>query len=860
MATLFQSLTASNTLFEEANAYFDKGRFAEARKRYQKAFMLRPSGRTAYGMAIAHEALGENDKAMHYYADALRLEPRNLEARVNLGNLLRGDGRNDAALHHHLMAFAREPAHGLTLYNAAATQQARRRDAEARWLLEASVAATPDFKLARAALAASAPVRRAPASQLDEADRAEVEAALRDSGNGDHAAACARYAGLAARLPDNAVIAVDYGNARLALRETDAAIDLQRKAIRIDPWLGPAHHNLGAALQEAGRHAEAIDAYYSSISFNPTLAASWLNLGRAYGEAGDLLKAWDAFHVAGDLPDASPETLIELAAVSRLLRRSDEAIDAMKRLDVLWPEHFTVANNLGAFLLDENRLDEALASFEKAARLNPAAAISFMNSGAVYELRGQYDRALAAYRKALELEPHHASLLTRAVHMAQHQCEWDGIEDMFRRVGDAVGKGDLAGVHPFGLLAIPGITLAGHLACSRHFAKENYANLRKIELPRRPLAVQPGAKIKIGYLSCDLYDHATAWLIAEIIEFHDRGRFEVIAFSYGPNYEGPTRTRLKKSFDHFVDLDKTSDEQAATIIRSYGIDVLVDLKGYTQGTRSGILAMRPAPLQVNYLGYPGSLGADYVDWIVADSIVIPPGLAHGYDEKVLRLPACYQPNDRKRPLPAVPARRAVGLPETGIVFCVFNNVYKITPDVFDIWCRLLRDNSGSVLWILMGTAGANANLVKEAAKRGVGAERLVFAPRMKLEGHMERFRAADVFLDAFPCTAHTTASDALWCGVPVVTCMGDGFASRVAGSILAAAGLPDLVARDFDEYHAIAQRIVSEKGRLKALKQHLEAERFNVPLFDSASYAAAYEKLLVEMVDAGRGTLRLREA
>jgi len=349
-------------------------------------------------------------------------------------------------------------------------------------------------------------------------------------------------------------------------------------------------------------------------------------------------------------------------------------------------------------------------------------------------------------------------------------------------------------------------------------------------------------RIRLGYFSADLYHHATANLMAGLFEQHDRSCFEVIAFSFGPSKADAMRRRLEGAFDQFHDVGYLSDSGIAELATRIGIDIAIDLKGFTQHARSGIFAQRVAPLQVNYLGYPGTMAADYIDYLIADQDVIPSGHTAHYREKIVWLPHCYQVNDDRRALADDTFnRRGAGLPEQGFVFCCFNNNWKITPAVFSLWMQLLQRVPGSVLWLLEDTPLAAANLRRAAAAHGIAAGRLVFAPRMSLDQHLARHRVADLFLDTLPYNAHTTASDALWAGLPVITRQGETFASRVAASLLKAVGLPELITASADAYLALALELANDAPRLAALHQKLADNRLVQPLFDTRLFARHIE-------------------
>jgi len=404
-------------------------------------------------------------------------------------------------------------------------------------------------------------------------------------------------------------------------------------------------------------------------------------------------------------------------------------------------------------------------------------------------------------------------------------------------------------VPPFFLLAIEA-SPAEQLTCARRWV-EPFARAVP-PLPARSFRERQGERIRLGYLSADFHQHATAHLAAELFERHDRTRFEVFAYSYGPDDGSLMRRRLERAFDRFIDVRRLSHAQAAQRIHADAIDILIDLKGHTLNARTAMLAARPAPVQVNYLGYPGTMGADFIDYIIVDRIVAPPADQTYFSEKLVTLPGCYQPTDTRREIAAPPARRECGLPPDGCVFCCFNNTYKITPTFFAIWMRLLTHVPGSVLWLLESNELVRRNLRREAEQRGLDPSRLVFAPIRPIGEHLARHRHADLFLDTLPCNAHTTANDALWSGLPVLTCAGSTFAGRVAASAVAAAGVPGLIAPSLDAYEQTARDLARTPVRLRELRDTLERNRATAPLFDVAAYARHLETAYARMWERWR--------
>lgn len=426
-------------------------------------------------------------------------------------------------------------------------------------------------------------------------------------------------------------------------------------------------------------------------------------------------------------------------------------------------------------------------------------------------------------------------------------CEWDDFGERQGFARAAMADPDGAPMPPFLLLSEPGLTAADQRACSEIWMRKRIAAAAP---DRDRLAFSFGAappeKIRLGYLSNDFQDHATALLLVEMLEAQDRSRFELHAYSYGADDGKAMRPRLQRAFDRFTDIGPLSDEAAARAIHADGVHILIDLKGFTQRTRTSILALRPAPLQVNYLGYPGTLGADLCDYIVTDAFVTPRASAADYAESFAFLPHSYQPRGHAGAIRRAPRRVDAGLPETGFVFCCFNQAFKFTPAVFDVWCRLLLEVPGSVLWLLAARE-AEGNLRNEARLRGVDGRRLIFAPDMAQAEHLERLQLADLVLDTAPYGAHTTASDALWAGTPMVTRPGATFASRVAGSLLHAVGLPELIVEDAEDYFELASALALDPARLAGLRRKLADNRASAPLFDVIAYTRALESLFFAM-------------
>ncbi len=468
-------------------------------------------------------------------------------------------------------------------------------------------------------------------------------------------------------------------------------------------------------------------------------------------------------------------------------------------------------------------------SYQRAVQLAPGLANAHNNLGNAQGAARQPQLALASFERALSLDPQLDWVAGMRLQAKMLLCDWGGMAQAADDLVSQVWQGRRV-ARPFTMLA-----LSDDPALHRQVAKISAdASRPQQPSPPPPGRRDPGARIRIGYYSADFHNHATAQLMAEFFELHDRRRFETYAFSFGPEIHDAMRTRLEGAFERFIDVRMKSDLEIAQLSRDLHVDIAVDLKGFTQDSRPGIFAHRAAPLQVNYLGHPGTLGGEFWDYIFADRILIPAGSRAHYAEHVVYLPGSYQVNSRHRPVPSGDAVRSdLGLPERAFVFCCFNSLYKVTPAIFDSWMRVLQRVEASLLWLLAEDSLAGENLRTEARRRGVDAGRLVFAPPVGLEQHLSRLRAADLCLDTFPCGAHTTASDALWAGVPIITRPGESFASRVAASLLHAVDMPDLVTASVADYENLAAGIGRDPARLAALKARLAAARLAAPLFDT---------------------------
>jgi protein O-GlcNAc transferase len=587
------------------------------------------------------------------------------------------------------------------------------------------------------------------------------------------------------------------------------------EVLRADPANADALYYLALISCQHGRFAEGAELARKSLASDPKQARSHVILGRALHALGldaDALASFD--RAIAQAPELAPAHANRADVLSKIGRNA-EALDGYDRALALAPDSVADWMNRGVALIALNRHDEAVTSFDRGFALDPDFA---------------------------QADDFRAPLLLSKLRI----CDWTNLAaEMAQLLAMVRAEKPLS--LPYAIVAIPS-SPAEQLQCARRYVQEQ---------PAYPPLWQGEAythdRLRVAYLSADFNEHPTAYLTAGLFEHHDRSRFEITALSFGQNDNSPARRRLQAAFEHFIDVRDNSDQEIAERMRRSEIDIAVDLMGFTKDNRLGVLARRAAPIQVNYLGYPGTTGAPYMDYILADATVIPENHDAFYAERVVRLPGTYQINDNRRAMSQrTPTRGECGLPQNAFVFCCFNNPQKITPETFDIWMRLLRAVDNSVLWLFAGNAKAAANLRLEAEKRGVAPERLIFAPKASVPDHLARHRLADLCLDTLPYNAHTTASDALWAGLPVLTCLGETFAGRVAASLLKAIGLDALITRTLAEYEALALRLARDPAYLAALKDRLIRNREASLLFDTQSATRHIEIAYQTMADIAR--------
>ncbi len=657
--------------------------------------------------------------------------------------------------------------------------------------------------------------------------------------------ALASYDKALAIKPDYAEALYNRGNALQDLKRVEDALASYDKALAIQPDYVEALNNRGATLRDLKRFEEALASYDKALAIKPENAEVLHNRGNALRDLKRFEDALASYEKALAIRPRYAEALNNRGNALHGLKRFEEALASYNKALAIKPNYAEALNNRGATLRNLKRFEDALASYDKALAIKPDYIEALYNRGNTLHALSRFEDALANYQKALAVKPDHLYAFSGLADSALKICDWAKTAEL---------DGGLAGHVAERKSIVTPFTLLGYcsdaslqLKCARSFIQD------QIPVLPRPLwdgTIYRHESVRVAYLSAGFNRSAMAHLITELFELHDRRRFEVLGISYGKDDKSDMRSRLISSFDQFHDVRTQTDRDVARLLHELQVDIAVDLMGYTLDARFDILAHRPAPIQISYLGYPGTMASNFIDYVIADKIVLPCDQQRFYSERIVHLPECYLVNDSLRKIAdSTPTRLEVGLPDEGFVFCCFNNNYKIAAPVFDVWMRLLHAVKGSVLWLLADNASASTNLRKEAAARGIDPARLIFAERLPSEDHLARHRLADIFLDTLPYNAHTTASDALWAGLPLLTCCGETFVGRVAASILNAVDLPELITRSLDEYEALALRLATNSTLLLSIRQKLEQNRLRRPLFDTdrfrrhieAAYLTAWE-------------------
>jgi protein O-GlcNAc transferase len=613
--------------------------------------------------------------------------------------------------------------------------------------------------------------------------------------------------------PDYAEAWINRGYALNGLQRYELALASYDRAIEIKPDYDEVWSNRGVVLNELKRYELALASYDRAIEIKPDYAEAWSNRG---------------------------DTLNDLKRYEEALANCDRAIE-------IKPDYAEAWSNRGNALIDLKRYEEALASYCRAIEIKPDYALAWSNRGYALNNLKRHEEAIANFERSIELKPNEDFVLGELVHTQMKIFDWTNLEKRLQTIEAEIIGGNTVS-RPFsvlGLLDKPQL----QRQCAAIYAKQVLQQTSQLGVIAKRAK---GIRIRIGYFSMDFCEHPITQLMVELIELHDRARFEIYGFSFGADTKDPMRQRMEKAFDRFIDVKSHSELEIARLAREQAIDIAIDLGGYTKDSRPQIFAERAAPLQINYLGFPGTLGSECMDYFMGDRITIPDDYYKYFSEKIIFLPNSFQPNPSQRPIEAKDAsRQSYKLPETGFIFCCFNNTWKITPDVFKSWIRILKKVEDSVLWLSYTHPIAKRNILATFTANNIHLSRIIFAERLPSHAdHLQRYLRANLFLDTFPYCAHTTASDALWAGLPVLTRSGESFVSRGAASQLSNIGLPELVTNSHHAYESLAIELATNPEKLLALKAKLASNRATTPLFNTpllaqhieAAYQAIYDR------------------
>ena len=848
------SSAAIKKKFQQGVALHQKGILPEAEKIFTDILRCEPTHLNAL-LLLGLIALQTNraQLAVKMISRAVACNPNIAAARNNLGSALLALGRFDEALANYEVAVALKPDHASAHNNRGNALNAMGRYEEALQSFDKAIALNPNFVEAHYNRGAALNYLKRHTEAL---------------------ASCDKVIDL---KRDYAAAHNNRGNALNGLKRYQEALAAYEQAIYLRPDFAEAHYNRGAVLDQLQRREEALASYDTATKLNPILPNTHYNRGLVlnyFKRHEEALASFDrAIELSADFAEAHNSRGNTLNALNRL----EEALLSYDRAIALKPDLAEAYNNRGVILNAFRRYAEALESYDKAITLKPGLASTYNNRAVTLNAMKRHLDALASCHKAIELkinyadahsnralvlndlkrheaaarayadvlkiDPEHLFTKGRYLHQKMLSCDWTGTDELVAEIHGDIESGKLS-AEPFGWQGATNSKRSLRL-CAELYSRSQFPAAIKT---RHQSVVVKHKKIRVGYLSADLREHPTSHLISGVLELHNNSRFEIYAFDNGWDDKSEIRQRIEMSLHSIIDISQLSDSSAVAAIRKNQIEILVNLNGYFGEHRTQVFAQRAAPIQVNYLGFPGTMGAPYMDYIIADQHVIPPDHKQFYSEKVVYLPDCYQANDRTKKIGAKTIGRTEwGLPQSGFVFCCFNNNYKITSSMFDCWMRILKRVHGSVLWLLEDNASAASNLRGEATARNINPERLVFAKRIPLSDHLARHRLADLFLDTLPCNAHTTASDALWAGLPVLTQIGETFTGRVAASLLNAIGLTELITQTPKAYEALAVELATQPQKLAYIKQKLTNNRLTTPLFDTKRYARNIEAAYAAM-------------
>ncbi len=875
--------------FQRALKLRQAGKNLMAANTLEKLIAKRPNDLSALQLAGAVKAsLGDFEGAINLLTRARNVAPKNPDPLINLATTLHAAGKLDECLEMLDAAISLDPGHRTARKNRAAILEERglfeeaEREAHRITQIDAQSPASwitlallqnKNGRVEDALETLSRVAEKEPKSTKPRILQARillerghntkalevVNSAIQINANDPEARLC---------RADILILAEDHHQAL-----NDISFALKYLPNSINGWI-----QLGICLLKQDKRAEAAEAFATASAKDPQNIQALYNAGTTFLRLGKNELALNYLDATIKNNPEHIEARINRSTTLRNLKRYDEALKDALYVFSRNPDNPDTTLNLGVLYTDLRDFPRACFYFSQTIKTDPQNIRAITSRALIYHEIGQYRLMIADLDEALKLDPdnlnarklrlsarfyvkdfegiiadyrdlaergmHEDYMLGNYLHAKMQMCDWNELGTTWKEIEDRLRNGESA-LTPFSMISYNESAelalISGQIYAQKAFKEQT--DIDKIH----PYPAKD--RIRVGYFSADFYDHATMHLMAGLFEHHDKTKFETYAFSFGPQIKDQMHQRAMDAFDHFIDASEMTDKTMALVARHFEIDIAIDLKGYTAHSRPNIFAYRAAPVQVNYLGFPGTMGADFIDYIIADPIVIPEELQKFYSEKVLLVPPSYQVNDIRRERHGAMVNRAdFGLPEDAFVFCSFNNNYKITPEMFDIWCDLLANVPKSILWMLSDNKSAETNLKNHARDRGIDPSRLIFAPRAAIGIHLSRHRLADLFLDTYPCNAHTTASDSLFMGLPIVTRIGETFASRVAASLLTAAGLPELVATNPEEYKEIALDLARNPDKLSHMRTGLLDGIRDTQLYDTATFTKNFELLLEQIV------------
>ena len=815
------------TMLQKGFVLHQQNKLQEAKVIYEQILAIEPSDFNALQfLGLLYAQTNQFLKAVNFLSKALQINPDNVDCCTNYGNVLQELKRFDEAIGCYDKAL-RIKKDALTYYNRGSALKELKRFDESLASYEQAININPD-----------ADIYNNLGYVLQVLNRLEEALVSYDKA-------------ISIKL-DHAEAYFNRSSVLQELKRFDESLTGYEQAISFKPDYAAAYNNLGNVLKELKRFDESLSSYEQAISIKPDYAEAYFNRGVVLQELnrleGAIVSYDQAISIRPDYADAyfnRGNALKELKFLKEALVSYDQAISVKS-------DYVEAYNNRGVVLQELKRFDESLSSYEQAISIKSDYADAYFNSGVVLQEFKRYDEVTAFFNKVLNIKPNYKLLIGQLQHMKMVMCDWENFENQRNLILQKIDAKEPV-IAPFPILAIVDDPKL-HRKVAESYVAENHPYKPTLEPVIEKIL---NKKIRLGYYSADFRSHAVTILIAELIEIHNTEKFELIAFSFGTDIKDEMQNRLSKAFDQFIDVRNKSDQEVAILSRHLGVDIAIDLGGYTKDCRPGIFSYRAAPIQLSYIGYLGTSGSQYMDYLIADKTIVPVDSQNYYSEKIVYLPS-YQVNDRKRKISSRQfSRKDFDLPMNSFIFCCFNNNYKILPATFDGWMKILTTVDNSILFLYAENKWVRSNLINEALKRGISSERLVFGEHLEPDEYLARYKICDLFLDTFPYNAGTTASDALWAGLPVLTMMGESFASRMAASLLTAIDLPELITSSQEQYEALAIELATNPAKLKALKTKLESNRLTAPLFDTPRFTKHLEEAYTKIYERYHADLPL---